>query len=1557
MSLLYFKKIINYNRLVQYIMNGKCAMDNINENIHLIGVFILSLLLIIVIIYFYKNIMQKHCDIIEKYETNTAMDKSNNYKDIYPEGNYKIFKDLDKETIQKSSLELRDCQVYFVGDSDRTKAYPLLWKEIQSSDIQDTYVLLNNSNLSTLINDAETVTSEGETLYVINGPKYAALGIDKISVYTYVNAGGKTYLPRHSMNEKLQKDCDTMHKEDKRNTCKYIYEDGWKEIDMANENKYDKKIYNKEFTNTVSQKAMNVCFKDNRTLDPKYAYTFNDMVKYNYKGDAGLDTIGLSLKGSDTVSGYINMNFMNAEGESNYASNYSNILDNICSLKYRNNALIKANDTFIKFNLTSDNTIKDDQRAKIVRLNSDFKSFEVIDENPSFISNAIYAIKYKSRTSNTVTFYVFKNPTIKSINNIDMYKFNYNYLCDGKITSVEKKNGHFHVGELLSKDSLRRVDAENDMTFDIRDLSGFEWNKYKTSVWENQYYDILKDLNSTYERRKAEITKQYMEGFTNYKEHFSTTDDGVDCSGNWKDCPCDQYPNAHENCPALSLMCLAKAQRGILDGTKDWMKTATTGKLTDIMSISRPNFTNACGVVTNIESRPFDYKKGFCVTVVDQAETSSIRMYGSVRGLNQYGVIIKSELFEEVKKSQTMMRKLKYGAYSWRQRHDLYLPKGRQTNNKLDWVKAHGRRYDFKDTTPSKYTPSDIWRSNRLRYHEHSLNNLHRASPVWLRYRGKNYWYFARGAGRSPYSRYSWYYSYRFVPPLSCPYMFHINSDDGSHLIIRDLDLNTDESKSNIIYRLDNGGGHGQRWAVGRDRRKGRRRHAWIHLDKGRRYQVEMSMTEFYGGDNMHMWVRLLWRGKQYWINHTRFMNITESREDKEYPTLPQWRQVMDGSFVGKASVPSGRKIQFSDVLLAHRNIHEVISRNTWELARFKDPNKFLRLPSFTNSSELEDFKKNIKKADEYYTFLVKRVKDNELEFKVVHKLRGLNAKAKSNLFNNADADTTKSAVIKQAHIDIMNAENDRYFRITDDQVKQEIGPERLIEGYSGKTIAVTGFIFLDKGYYKFKTNPIEKGPGIEIADDGFYVNSAYDLDDSENKNANYIILNNGSDIAKSAFSAANGTERYDYKILVSGFYKGCYNTFVYNGGVHDIEEEDDALEAALKEQAMVSALPQDQFMSAVELENEALQDELGGLKVATNGGRPRPRNPSSPTARETEAIREYNTNSARISTIIERLKVLCALGGEKPEDCETVNENFTNVEGFSNSVSSAFMAIMDAFKSSGDYIEASVMHELLKNTGDNKFDEPMEVGLPASLLVSFSLKADYKSLEYGIEINNINMNDKIYSGKKIYSEYLANKYSFQNLFSNISSFDEVYKAKTASTAEGFTNYKEHFTVNANNVGSYLEDTRKHAGGFGWKPQATSNLAKTDAIIADKLAAMRAAIRSLSLNYRMVTATLSQSFERIPHKKTVVNGVSKSFYFPNPIPPKYNQNLPVLNIINNKMKPGSELTSEDELELNSLITYEKIPNINDRTPALNNINFNYKDNSTRSFYVSTRGIL
>jgi len=42
-------------------------MDNMNDNMHFIGILLLSFILIVVIIYFYRNVMQKHCDIVEKF--------------------------------------------------------------------------------------------------------------------------------------------------------------------------------------------------------------------------------------------------------------------------------------------------------------------------------------------------------------------------------------------------------------------------------------------------------------------------------------------------------------------------------------------------------------------------------------------------------------------------------------------------------------------------------------------------------------------------------------------------------------------------------------------------------------------------------------------------------------------------------------------------------------------------------------------------------------------------------------------------------------------------------------------------------------------------------------------------------------------------------------------------------------------------------------------------------------------------------------------------------------------------------------------------------------------------------------------------------------------------------------------------------------------------------------------------------------------------------------------------------------------------------------------------
>jgi len=62
-------------------MNGKCTIENMNDNIHLICILLLSFILIVVIIYFYRNVMQKHCDIVENFVLNTK--NKDNYNSNY----------------------------------------------------------------------------------------------------------------------------------------------------------------------------------------------------------------------------------------------------------------------------------------------------------------------------------------------------------------------------------------------------------------------------------------------------------------------------------------------------------------------------------------------------------------------------------------------------------------------------------------------------------------------------------------------------------------------------------------------------------------------------------------------------------------------------------------------------------------------------------------------------------------------------------------------------------------------------------------------------------------------------------------------------------------------------------------------------------------------------------------------------------------------------------------------------------------------------------------------------------------------------------------------------------------------------------------------------------------------------------------------------------------------------------------------------------------------------------------------------------------------------------
>lgn len=1450
-------------------MNEKCTINNMNNNMHLIGILLLFFILIIVIIYFYKNIINKHCNIIENYVSNTKIRDDYNYNSNYT--NYKKIGDLDKKTIQENVVKLRDCQVYFVGEKDRLQAYPLIWKQIDSNDVKSNYILINNTSLSNLVNAGETVTENEETLKIIAESDWKTLSIDRISIYNYLISNDKYYLPKQSMNEYLQKECDKNYENDNNSTCKYVYKDGWKEIDEIGDNKYDKKIYNKDFTNIISQKAMNMCFKENVRHMPKYIYSHNDLVEYNYSGFDDLNNIKLNVSGDvynyENPVNHINMNFMNSLGIDGMVSNYNNILNNICSIKYKDNDLIKAGDKFIKFHLTKENTLDDTKKTTVVKLNDDFSSFTVVNENPAFISDSIYSIKFEKYNVNTktVSFIVFKSPQIKSIKNIDIYKFGYNYLCDDKITSVNKKKGNFHVGNLIDNTEAKKtVVSKKRLTFTVYDLKDFNWNKYIVSsdTYENQYNLILKDLINTKKIKEAEIEKEFKEGFTNYKEHFS-----IDCSSiNWKQCPCNDYPNDINNCGTDVLQCLEEEQKRVYDTyMTNRNRMLHNNLLSEIVNIESPIYINACGIEeTQTERKPFNFKPGYFYEVIPHPGIDSIEsIYGTVRGLNKYGIVVKNEAYEKTTHEHTMHRKFKNtDGY-----HDVYLDdrKGRKSD-----IINSGETYNYSNwvNTPEKTTDGA----------KHTLHSLHHKNnlserTLWSQQLGKMQ------------DKYAWYYSYKFSPPKTTYYIFWTRSDDGSYLEIRQKSRNNE-----IIYSVNNGGGHGEyRWVQGRNKNN----YPYVYLYKGEAYYVEMSMAEWWGGDSMRLWIHMYDDKRWYNINHTKYMSITEQISGKTYPVVANWIPTMDGGFKTTVSVNSGERINANEIYFTNRKISEPTQNQVWEEVKFENKNEFHSNVQTTDGSTLtEAEKQNILDADSHYKFYIKRESNNKLHFKILHQISGLNKKGKATLFGSENVDLTNSVIVKQSHINITDNLS-KYYNINNNDVKTSIGMDGLLEGNRGYKYVVTAFIFLDKGYYKFKTeHNIEESDDVDIIDDGFYISTIHGINSELNKD--YIIIKN----KENESTDFSGKEDYDYKILESGFYLGCYNCFIFNNALYTIEKESDALEAAITEYNTLNQYDTAQFQAYKNEKKTNLETTISMFRQQLTA-----------ELKKTN-LEEYNRTEAQLHSNILKL-------------------NLINLHDTAEGYVSALTNYIANFSQSEDAI-------------------PGLVTVPKTLSLNFNLKADYYSEEHDITLTDVLMNEKMYSGKKIWNFKTKNSSQFHNIFVNVSSFQEVFDAKN----DNFTNYIEKFSdgssaTGATGIGTWF-DNPKSGNDFSHTIKAGRERNKTKDILRKKQEERDEALRQLRLHYTAAISSLKSAYSDIS-----INTLS---YF-KPIKIKYNKNVPILNIINNKFKPNESETETGIKELNSYITYEKITDINQRTPDLNNPNYSYKDYSSKSFYISTEGIL
>jgi len=341
----------NLNIINRYIIN------NMNNNLKIIGLIILTCIIFITILYFFRNNINKH-GLIENF-FNVVSSKVNtnvSYPSIQ-KSSIGMGKDNDK---YNGDIKLRNCQVYFVGEDEKQA-------------------------------------------------------------------------------------CDALYKQDPLNTtCKYEFNDGWKEIERItySDKQFSditEKIYNKDYNNKSSidnHFYMTACFKNIDTSDNKFRYSNNSLINHKNIGTVNDETDfnnTLRLNANGKLGNYISQVFNNSTDNNN---NHDNLLNSICSIEFDNIQHLNVNKKFYKFKLkkSGNNWILDNITNVILTPNQN--NFTLLEES-SFDGASSYGMYFGYIDNIGVHFTVFKNSTIDDIP-VDVYRFKYNYLCDGRILEYKK---------------------------------------------------------------------------------------------------------------------------------------------------------------------------------------------------------------------------------------------------------------------------------------------------------------------------------------------------------------------------------------------------------------------------------------------------------------------------------------------------------------------------------------------------------------------------------------------------------------------------------------------------------------------------------------------------------------------------------------------------------------------------------------------------------------------------------------------------------------------------------------------------------------------------------------------------------------------------------------------------------------------------------------------------------------------------------------------------------------------------------------------------------------
>ena len=364
-------------------MVGTCALNDMNANMKLIGIFILIILLSIVVIYFMYCSRNKHSEILENFTSNEAALTYHNYGSEHT-GPYT---DDDKKTIT-GNVTLRDCQVYFVGED-------------QQGDCDEEYRANPNTTCKYVFKDdwkeiANIKVGEGE------GNNYA----NKIYNQSY------TYTENDIKNHHLTAQC--VKKFESESDKRYIYRDN------------ELIVYNHDGSS------------DGNTLELNYKTDESDESDEYVKGDFISMTFGNN--GEKAIyPNYTNVIDSICSKETDIIDSLHNITENSINPYFYKFSLDKDNNLKV---ITVGG--KDVPGIELVELDSRQNKF-IKHDMKNFTVQSFFGIDFYSANTTTVKFNVFKVVSLSDMD-CKVYKFDYHYLCDNNVSSyITPLNAKVHL--------------------------------------------------------------------------------------------------------------------------------------------------------------------------------------------------------------------------------------------------------------------------------------------------------------------------------------------------------------------------------------------------------------------------------------------------------------------------------------------------------------------------------------------------------------------------------------------------------------------------------------------------------------------------------------------------------------------------------------------------------------------------------------------------------------------------------------------------------------------------------------------------------------------------------------------------------------------------------------------------------------------------------------------------------------------------------------------------------------------------------------------------------